>query len=589
MPLKTNRLLASLLRALRAPGRMLFAVFVRRAKTGPPDEAAPCDRSHSSLAILSVETESVSSAGTSTSEDGRTPPAVSAVSIDRLPFELLCNCLGDFYLEELLPLRLVSRAFLEAVNVQDEYSRYIDNMPEYILDDDMDKVDEFVGLEEQTSFSVDLLKARITCSSRIITLHVGTSWLPDRYTEAIISLISEHLERIEVLWVELSAKMALALFTALQRPIPSLRDLTLRIRTGDNVDDPVARSAVLIPPNIFTGHAPLLKTLCLLNAAIDPSADYTAFSRVTSLNLHYATLHDVHPPRILALCPQLESLSIEADEPAEHDVFRLSDAVPVPRLKELRIAVPRQQDQLDLLNALSSPATEEVSMAVPDDESLLAMLSQLRGLGPLTFFVDSDQSSELFRMHIQLASPSTNRVRTVEVHEYEHWDWEDAEAGLLESFEACALARDIVLIHLVLRPRGTSPLSLLAWMVGDWPAVRTVRIDVRGGRAFAPTLCGGFPDLVQVVIFHPDLRVDTPQSEVSGICSRFMDFYACSETDTFTFVLTRDAKTATVVTADPGAAAKNPQCIVCRWQREYVVVESLDNECKQEYVGGRGK
>ncbi|EJD47262.1 hypothetical protein AURDEDRAFT_163869 [Auricularia subglabra TFB-10046 SS5] len=205
-------------------------------------------------------------------------------------------------------------------------------------------------------------------------------------------------------------------------------------------------------------------------------------------------------------------------------------------------------------------------MPLPFSEVYHAMYCQLHGLGPFTFQVDNDLRSSLCPTHIQLVSNSTKRVRGVEVNMHEHWWRGWSEACFLKELAACSLTSDIVLVHIAHRPKGVgySSLKLISEMHGEWPAVRTVRIDVFGGNRLKERLRSQFPALVQVVLFHPALPRNTAESEVLDFCSNVLELFAHSATDTLAVVLTRDDKTADLVTADPGAAVNNPHCVVYR-------------------------
>ncbi|EJD47278.1 hypothetical protein AURDEDRAFT_123681 [Auricularia subglabra TFB-10046 SS5] len=143
--------------------------------------------------------------------------------ISRLPFELLCTCLTGFSLDDLLPLRLVCKTWLSAVNVQDAYSRDID----YWDPEASSRYNVFETPHQ--SISLDLLQARLSCSSREVRLRICTLCLPDDITEAIVALISEHLERMEVLWISFLAGLSGSVFEALLRHAPRLRDLYLDV------------------------------------------------------------------------------------------------------------------------------------------------------------------------------------------------------------------------------------------------------------------------------------------------------------------------------------------------------------------------
>lgn len=145
--------------------------------------------------------------------------------IDRLPTEVLSDCLVGFSLEELLRLRLVSKAWLVAVSLQDVYSRDIDYWPSEASLHEMPPADEI----PHRPISLDLLKARIICSERNVRLRVCTRCLPDATTAGIIELIRTHLHRMEVLWIGFLADLSDTVFSVLQKPVTRLRDLYLDV------------------------------------------------------------------------------------------------------------------------------------------------------------------------------------------------------------------------------------------------------------------------------------------------------------------------------------------------------------------------
>lgn len=583
----TIRFLASLLHLILSSRNMLPLPLLRRSKSGATGEAGPCDCSHSTLASLSINDDNVSSADTLSSESccisptaGCHPPRVEAGHTPRagstcpLPFELLCDCLADFYFDELLPLRLVSKTWFAAVNAQDEYSRYIDHLPDEMPSDEYNE--SWAKLrcaeEERCPYSVDLLRARLTCSSRPISLRVVTSTLSEAETAAIGSLISEHLHRIEFLFVDLAASSVPILFDAMQRPAPMLRDLTVEVRGGGSgIYGRGNWEQASIPSDIFSGHAPLLESASLTNAVFSTPAEGNcpAFSAVTSLHLSIASKNCAGLPLTLAQCPKLESLDIEVDGwPSEP--FLPPGMTPRDSIRSIRIlAQGMEAAELDLLDAMTSPRTHRVSMPLPSEKAAHRLLGHLHGCGPLTFKIDNDQSSDSGWTHIELVCQSTKRVRGIDVNP----GW--SGACVMADLAVCALVDDIELVRLSLSPVGYCPLKLFATMDGTWTAVRTIRIDISEELLVKEGICGAeFPELVQVVLFHPALAPDAGVMEVADICTTFLlDLFAHSKTDTVTVVLTRDEETADLVTANPGAATNNPQCIVYRQSNPGIVPE----------------
>lgn len=550
---------------------MVPVPILRRSKFGAPARggAASCDAncSHSTLATLSINNYSVSSAGTPSSEACSTPPAIS---IGHLPFELLCGCLAGFSLDELLPLRLVSKTWFLAVNAQDRYSRRIYHQPLYMPSDKYDEWAELRDPEDaRCRYSIDLLKARLSCSSRPISLRVVTSTLSEADTATVGSLISEHLHRIEFLFLELAPESDVSLFNGMRRPAPLLGVCILQVRASDS-EGPAS-----IPLDIFAGHAPLLELLSLTNAVFDPSSNWSC-PAVSDLKILHLVLDSEECDGLgpmLAQCAKLESLTVEIEGWPE-EPFLPEDVTPILGLSSLRpIVNGAPAAELDLLSALSAPTMPYVSMPVPRKDARHALLGQLRGLGPLTFRVYNDLLHSLGRTHIQLISTTTKRVRGLEANYDDHWFMGWSGVCLLDDFTACALTDDITVVHLTTRGWGYCVIQLASTVHGQWTAVHTVRIDVLGGRLVKPRpMRGEFPELVQVVLFEPALAPDAGESEVANMCTEFLlDFFAHSKTDTITVVLTRDEETADLVTADPSAAAGNPKCIVYQQSNPKIV------------------
>ncbi|EJD47281.1 hypothetical protein AURDEDRAFT_163889 [Auricularia subglabra TFB-10046 SS5] len=580
MAASANRFLALLLRIIRARSKIVaLASRGRQAKAGRPSASGqdPSSPDGCTLATaVALPSETPDSVVATPRAPQQAPFSVQRrVTIDCLPFELLCDCLASFPLEDLLPLRLISKTWVAAVNAQDAFSRIIEYRPSVAADDEPGEP----GLDG----TFDLFVARITCSSRPICLDVTMGCLRDRDAEVVCTLISEHLERIESLSVSFAPGGAAAVFGALRLPASRLRALTLlHCPKGDSRDSEMPCTAARIPPDVFAGHAPLLEWASLTDCAVDPSGSYPALLGVRHLWLRIRVQDCSGPFRMLALCPQLEFMSIDT----EFSLDQLDDLPPLdmaafPLLHALRIiAHPlnfRLKEQgVDLLNALTTPATRQVCLPIPRKEHLDAMLDQMRGLGPFTFSVDTcpgkvdeDSGKRFHTMHMHLISLSTQRLRGVEVHEFDHWEWEGREEALLHSFAERELAHDILTVHIALRPGALyNPLALLCDIVGTWPSVRTLRIDLLGGTYFRPRLDSAFPALCQIVLFHPYLPLDTSYRRLFEISSRFFPFFDRSSTDPVAVVVTRDSAAADVVTAYPWAAYSNPHCVVFSWQRD---------------------
>ncbi|EJD47280.1 hypothetical protein AURDEDRAFT_123683 [Auricularia subglabra TFB-10046 SS5] len=488
-------------------------------------------------------------------------------AIDRLPHELLSKCLTGFVLDDLLPLRLVSKTWLAAVNDQDVYSRDIDYWPTEASLHHCARMDVIA----HRPISLDLLRARLNCSTRNVRLRICTRCLPDTDTEAVVELIARHLQRMEVLWIGFLAGLWQSVFGALQRPVTLLRDLNLdvaHIRETCSVDygsvsdpnsqislkaravsdpsgssgpdspsdnsesggsdseaasarldpepesepqsglppsldpapsessdpapalDPASlpelparASAVRVPPGLFAGIAPQLQKLSLANCSLDPHKAYPAFSGVGWLKLCAASQDCVGPAQVLALCPRLKSLDITIHFGHTFQPFAAPHAtVPMAAPLSARLDVGPQEQLDHLLATLTSAAAPRIIITSLYSEPVTALFGHLRGLGPLTFRIDTDEQRDFVWTQMALVSESKGRVRAVEIHEYDFWEWESEELRMLEFFETAGVSAEIDTIHVTHRYSqwGASNLDMLGGMWGQWPAVRTVRVDIYG-------------------------------------------------------------------------------------------------------------
>ncbi|EJD47279.1 hypothetical protein AURDEDRAFT_163887 [Auricularia subglabra TFB-10046 SS5] len=592
------------------------------------------------MTVISPDEAGGSLAASTVARNGSCSRSMAAV--DRLPIEVLAKCMTGFSLDDLLPLRLVSKTWLAAVDLQDVYSRDINYWPSEA------SLHHWASTSDMPHMpiSLELLTARLNCSTRVVRLRICTCCLPDGDANAVVGLISKHIDRMEVLWIRFLAGLSQSVFDVLLSPVTQLRDLYLDIAYAreifywedythwhsesdspisfeGNFDQPVPGSviysaleiysdhpasgsdpavapeqpgaspgsvfhsglpppalelhsladqpapapeagnrAIPIPPLIFDGCAPALQKLSLSNCSLDPLEAYPAFSGVRWLKLTAASRDCVSPTQMLALCRRIESLDVTTRLDHTYEPFSAPHtAAPVPAPPSVRLEV--MPDELDhLLATLTSAASSSVTITSLDENAVLALFGHLLGLGPLTFTIDTDGQRDFMWTQMTLVNSSKSRARAIEIHDYDHWDWEWQEPRVLEFFETAGLAPAIDTIHVTHRKQGHSNLGMLAQIRGQWPAVRTVRVDLLGGKMPARRPWHSFPELENVVLFDPlPYRHPTP-NDLIKVCSLFLDFFAYNKAKTAQIVVTNDYAVAELVTSNPGEAANHPLCAV---------------------------
>ena len=445
------------------------------------------------------------------------PTRPTLLNLCGVPYESWDQILDYLELTDILILRRSGSRFLKAV---------CEDHPTFCRD---------ISLSGQ--ISLELLKHRCSAATtrrtRTISLDIDlsfgyndystqsgdvlrqfTSAARSAFVSDLLAIILPFHGIVDSLDVDVCGEHFHLLAPILAHPAPVLDYLRLRI--VDYERSPMLRQ---LPPALFQGDAPLLRTVSL-GFIVPPAIALVTFPGVTTLegNTNHSELAMLVPVGFQHMFPSVESLVLAGENwNASHcDVDTIRYLTASTPLKHLRLDFEEEGESARLLEHLPTNHLESVVFTSYAHDRLSPFVQQLAGIdGPVSLTVTAHPSSR-----IELEFVSTNqphRSRALELSISGNYCWEGDNTNVRHEFDQIfRLLRDAAnMNHL---------------------RITQLCIDVAAGHSTISRIAAEFPEVIKLaLVTQPETKhrrwleeacnaiypsIDTPMQGVHGVTFR---------------------------------------------------------------------